>query len=292
MAFELGLLGFPLGHSLSPALHQAALQALGLEGRYRLFPISPMPEGETGLREAIDALRAGRLHGLNVTIPHKQAVIPWMDALSPVAREVGAVNTLIYKDGRLLGENTDVPGFLADLLALGVDPAHGGRAIVMGAGGSARAVVYALARSGWQVTLAARRQDAVLRFSQWEFKPIPLTAQALEPITTGCRLIVNTTPVGMVPNSAFSPWPGDLPYPAGAIVYDLVYNPVVTRLVSQAREAGLVAHTGLGMLVEQAALSFGHWVGQAPPKEAMRQSAERELALRTASLSMRKTGQA
>ena len=273
MWFELGLLGYPLGHSLSPVLHQAALQALGLEGRYRLFPIPPAPEGEANLRETINGLRVGRLHGLNVTIPHKQAVIPWLDALAPVAREVGAVNTLICQDGKLLGENTDVPGFLADLQALGVDPDGGGEALVLGTGGAARAVVYALAHAGWGVKLAARRPQAFLRFSEWEFQALPLTAQALEPALAGCRLIVNTTPVGMHPYGAVSPWPTGLLFPAGAFVYDLVYNPAVTRLVLQAREAGLVAHTGLGMLVEQAALSFERWVGQAPPREAMRQEA-------------------
>jgi shikimate dehydrogenase len=262
-------------------MHQVALQSLGLEGRYRLFSIQPGIEGETQLRETINGLRVGRLHGLNVTIPHKQAVIPMVDDLAPVAREVGAVNTIINRDGRLLGENTDVPGFLADLAALGVNPAGGGKALVMGAGGSARAVVYALAQAGWIVTLAARRAGVNLRYSTEEYQTISLTIRGLEPALAGCRLIVNATPAGMYPDTDFSPWPEELPYPPGAIVYDLVYNPVVTRLVRQARAAGLAAHTGLGMLVEQAALSFEYWVGQAPPREAMRLAAESKLAQRS-----------
>jgi shikimate dehydrogenase len=133
--------------------------------------------------------------------------------------------------------------------------------------------VYALAHAGWGVKLATRRPRAFLRFSEWEFQALPLTVQALEPALVGCRLIVNTTPVGMHPNGAVSPWPAGLFFPAGAFVYDLVYNPAVTQLVLQAREAGLIAYTGLGMLVEQAALSFERWVGQAPPREAMRQEA-------------------
>jgi shikimate dehydrogenase len=271
---ESGLIGYPLGHSLSPQLHQAAFKALGLEGRYRLFPIAPMPEGEAPLRALLETLRAGDLDGLNVTIPHKQAVIPWLDELSPVAQAVGAVNTLFRRGNRLCGDNTDVPGFLADLRSVGVDPTLADFALVLGAGGSARAVVYALLQSGWAVTLAARRPGVTLGYAGQSISAVPLTLQALRPLIKDCRLIVNTTPVGMTPQVDASPWPEDLPFPPGAAVYDLVYNPPVTRLVQQARQAGRVAGTGLGMLVEQAALSFERWVGQAPSIQAMRQAVD------------------
>lgn len=269
---ELGLLGYPLGHSLSPALHQAALRDLGLEGRYRLFPIPPMPEGEAELRDRLARLRAGELDGLNVTIPHKQAVIPWVDELSPVARAVNAVNTLVRQDGWLIGDNTDVPGFLTDLRVCGVDVAAGGACLVLGAGGAARAVAYALVDSGWQVTVAARRPEAARQFAHWKCQAAPLTGEGIRPLLAGCRLIVNATPLGMHPHGEGSPWPEGLDFPTGAFVYDLVYNPPDTRLVRQAREAGLSARTGLGMLIEQAALSFERWLGRAPSRQVMREA--------------------
>ena len=248
------------------------MQALGLEGRYQLIPILPMPEGETALREQLDRLRRGELDGLNVTIPHKQAVIPWVDELTPVAKEVNAVNTLIRSKGRLVGDNTDVPGFLADLRLCGVDGEAGAACLVLGAGGAARAVAYALAHLGWQVTVAARNTEAAQPFTRWQCRVVALTREAIQPALPGCRLIVNATPVGMHPYPQGSPWPVDLAFPQGAFVYDLVYNPQNTRLVRQAGEAGLAANSGIGMLVEQGALSFERWLGQVPSRQAMRQA--------------------
>ena len=115
---RLGLTGWPLGHSLSPKLHSAALQALGLEGEYRLYLVPPLPEGQEQLKTLVKQVRAGEITGLNVTIPHKQAVLPLVDELTPAARAIGAVNTLYLWDGRLVGDNTDAPGFLADLRRL------------------------------------------------------------------------------------------------------------------------------------------------------------------------------
>lgn len=268
---SLGLTGHPLGHSLSPQLHHAALAALGLPGEYRLYPVPPLPEGRAALAELLERLRAGALHGLNVTIPHKQAVLPLLDALTPAARAVGAANTLYLREGRLWGENTDAPGFLADLRARLGDhlPAQGGSALVLGAGGSARAVVYALAASGWQVRLAARRPTQAAELAAaFRAADLPgrlsvcgLSAEDLL-ACPGVDLIVNTTPLGMSPNPAASPWPAEAPFPPGVALYDLVYNPRETQLVREARAAGLPAVTGLGMLVEQAALALEIWTGR------------------------------
>ena len=137
------------------------MEALGLAGEYRLYPAEPLPDGAAALAGLAARLRDGSLHGLNVTIPHKQSVLSLVDALSPAAQAVGAANTLLMREGRLLGENTDVPGFLADLKAQfgqSLSPTAG-RAVVLGAGGSARAVVYALAQAGWLVSVAARRLE-------------------------------------------------------------------------------------------------------------------------------------
>ena len=259
---RLGLIGWPLGHSLSPRLHAAALTAAGLQGEYCLYPVPPLPEGSAALADRLEDLRQGRLDGLNVTIPHKQAVLSALDELSPAAHAIGAANTLFARRGRLLGHNTDALGFLADLARLGFT---GQNALVLGAGGSARAVGYALLGAGWQVIVTARRlEQAQALASALGSSSTALCVEPFEPaaLTQPFSLIINTTPVGMFPNVAASPWPDGVPFPIGAAVYDLVYNPAETALVRSARAAGLSAATGLGMLVEQAALAFELWTGQ------------------------------
>ncbi len=270
-----------MGHSLSPQLHQAALQSLGLEGEYCLYPQTPDAKGEQAISRLLEQLRAGKLHGLNVTIPHKQTVLPMLDELTSLSSLVGAVNTLYCRDGRLLGDNTDVPGFLADL-RMQFPGLHPDTALVLGAGGSARAVAYALAQAGWQVKLAARRREQAqalaallqpaskVRFD-YSFQVCSMDRASL---VESCRqspprLLVNTTPVGMFPLVDASPWPDDLLLPEACAVYDLIYNPRQTRLVQRAQTMGLPAADGMGMLVEQAALAFEHWVGQSPSRTAM-----------------------
>ncbi|BAJ62224.1 shikimate dehydrogenase family protein [Anaerolinea thermophila] len=278
-ALCLGLLGFPLGHSLSPRLHTAALSAMGLEGEYRLYPVPPLPEGETAWRALFERLRAGDLHGLNVTIPHKQTVMKELDFCEDEARIIGAVNTLGVDDsGRVWGANTDSPGFLRDLYAqLGdVLPLQGGRALVLGAGGAARAVVYALIRAEWEVWVSARRgeQAQTLAESLRTFLPYaPLTAlegvPPREALPPRLNLLVNATPLGMSPHPDTLPWNEALPIPEGTAVYDLVYNPRETRLLAFARACGAPAAGGLGMLVEQAALALERWSGQMVPRSVM-----------------------
>ncbi|HSO12672.1 MAG TPA: shikimate dehydrogenase [Anaerolineales bacterium] len=268
---HLGLIGYPLGHSLSPKVHTAALQACGLEGDYSLFPIRP--EDKQGLRDVLARLRTKEIRGLNVTIPHKQNVIELLDELTPAARTIGAVNTIYLRENRLIGDNTDAPGFLKDLhrfLAANQSQiANRKSAIILGAGGSARAVVYALVNDSWNVTLAARRfeqaQQIVLSFDNYELPITTLTD--LRPSTFD--LLVNTTPVGMTPNIDSSPLPENLSLPSNAFVYDLVYNPRETKLVKDARAQGLSATTGLGMLIEQAALAFELWTGHNPPRNVL-----------------------
>jgi shikimate dehydrogenase len=276
--FHLGLTGWPLGHSLSPLMHSAALQAAGLEGDYHLFSVHPMSEGADELRGLVNRLRTGELHGLNVTIPHKQAVMPLLDDLSPAAHTIGAVNTLYMKEGRLRGENTDWAGFLGDLEVHLPDcrTGMGRQALVLGAGGSARAVVYALGQCGWQVTISARRPEQSRQLA-YEFSTTEprVTSQSLDAFTGlhQTRLIVNTTPAGMNPNVDASPWLDGLPLPVGALLYDLIYNPAETCLMRLARTAGLTAVNGLGMLAGQAALAFELWTGCSVPADIFRNAA-------------------
>lgn len=267
---QLGLIGYPLGHSLSPRIHKAALNVCGLPGNYSLFPIEP--DDPNGLKEVLDRVRKGEIAGLNITIPHKQNVIPYIDELTPTAQAIGAVNTIYLRDNKLIGENTDAPGFLTDLnkFLTTETRTHGeNSALVLGAGGSARAVAYALVTDGWQVTLAARRLEQAERLAAL-FDGVNIQELNLRTFQrSNLQLIVNTTPVGMTPYIDRSPWPENIAFPARAAIYDLVYNPRQTKLVRDACTQGLPATTGLGMLVEQAALSFEIWTGCQPPRDIL-----------------------
>ncbi len=280
--FNLGLIGYPLGHSLSHKIHKAALHFCGLDGDYSTFSVPPTDLQV--LKNLLARVRSGDIQGLNVTIPHKQSVIPLLDELTPTATAIGAVNTVYMREGQLTGHNTDAPGFLADLQKFLTTETRRHRdtkfVLVLGAGGSARAVVYALINDGWAVTVAARRlqqarellaqfSNSNVRLSMIEYQP-----PNLQSLISNFSLIVNTTPVGMSPDSDASPWPAGLSFPSNASVYDLVYNPRETKLIKHARAAGLPATTGLGLLIEQAALAFEIWTGCQPSRDVLRNAAE------------------
>lgn len=273
--FRLGLIGYPLGHSLSPKIHAAALKACGLQGTYSLFPISP--EDKPALQALLPRIRSGEIHGLNVTIPHKQSVIEFMDELTPTAKAIGAVNTIYFRESKLIGDNTDAPGFLSDLKRVMSENqssiANRKSAIVLGAGGSARAVVYALLHDGWNVTLAARRIEQAQQLAK-SFPGYNLSLTIFDLRSLDFDLIVNTTPLGMTPNIETSPLPKNMIFSKHTFIYDLVYNPRETKLVKDARAQGLSAATGLGMLIEQAALAFEKWTGANVDRTAMRKAVE------------------
>ena len=306
--YSFGLIGYPLGHSLSPQIHVAALHALNLNGEYNLYPVRPLPDGWDELNALLAGVRVGKIHGLNVTIPHKQNIISLLDTLTPAAEAIGAVNTISLDDGKLVGDNTDALGFWMDLNKnLDVQSFFNSEALVLGAGGSARAVIYALLSNGFHVTIAARRkkqaQELKEHFSETteiNTQPVPKLRQTVsetQPLSGGSKssitrssitvislqrlinkpsiatpfsLIVNTTPVGMSPHTDASPWPQEIPYPDKAAFYDLVYNPRKTLLVSSALAAGHPAYSGLGMLVEQAALAFERWTDRTDVKRSGR----------------------
>lgn len=275
--YSLGLIGYPLEHSLSPVMHKAALRTTGLTGSYSLFLIPPLPEGKPLLLKLFERFRHGELQGLNVTIPHKEIVLPLLDDLTPTARSIGAVNALYRDSGYLVGDNTDARGFQTDLATL---PLTGEKkAIVLGAGGAARAVVYVLLQEGWQVHVASRRADQAARLADTLSDHATngagcATASLLDAISlrerlSKCSLIVNATPAGMSPHICDSPWPTNLPFPKDACLYDLIYNPAETSFMRFARASGLPSRNGLGMLVEQAALSFELWTGQTVSRDAI-----------------------
>ncbi len=281
-----GLIGYPVSHSVSPAMHNAAFAELGLEWCYVPLPVATEPAQRIG--QALLGLRALGLRGANVTVPHKQAVMPHLDKLSPAAQAMGAVNTIrVEPDGSLFGDNTDARGFVADLRAHGVDPA-GQRVLVLGAGGSARAIVYGLAEAG-AIRIAIgnrgieRAQQLAIEmqshFPTCEISAHPL-AESVAALAPTTELIVNTTSLGMTPNVETTPWQDEVNFRVDQVVYDLVYNPPETRLLQKAAADGAKTIGGLGMLIWQGALAFELWTGQVPPIDTMRAAAESIFAKR------------
>jgi len=267
-----GLIGWPVEHSLSPAMHNAAFDGLGLNWRYVPLPVEP---GQVAA--AVRGLAALGFRGANVTVPHKQAVMPVLSSISPNARALGAVNTLVFgwhedKTPIIGGYNTDDKGFIGALRQGGFEPEDGGSTVVVGAGGAARAVVFGLLWSGVGdiVVLNRTPERGQALVSDLGSRPryaarlsaLPFTPETLVESARAADLLVNATTVGMWPHVDGSVWPNGVPVPAHLAVFDLVYNPLETRLLRQARESGARAIDGLGMLVRQGALAFDMWTNQ------------------------------
>lgn len=255
-----GILGWPLSHTLSPLLHAAAFRALGLDWVYLTWPVHP-----SSLKIAVEGLRILGARGANVTMPHKETVIPFLDGLSPNAEAIGAVNTINEVGGKLIGHNTDVTGFAAALEeGTGFSP-EGEACLVLGAGGAARAVVRALDVAGaGSVTVAARSVETAAAVAGLAGgRGIDLAE--VRPAVTDSRLIVNCTPLGTAGEDALS----GISVGSEHVVFDLVYAPPQTSLVERAKAAGARATGGLGMLVHQAADALRIWTGSEPPRGIM-----------------------
>ncbi len=260
-----GLIGHPVAHSKSPAMQNAAFAHVGLsDWRYVLWdtPLEALP---ARIREVSERAEVA---GCNVTIPHKQSVMPYLNVVSEHARAIGAVNTIFKRDRYLLGENTDWTGFLADLAFHGVPVGPETQALVLGAGGSARAVVYALASQEARVLVhnrtPARAQALLDDLANSPYlheirENCAVVTSLADPACQTAGLIVNCTSAGMWPAEDASPWPDDVPFPAGALLYDLIYKPPVTKLMRQAEACGARAIGGIGMLAEQGAAAFEKW---------------------------------
>ena len=273
------LFGDPVAHSLSPVIHNAAFSALGLDAEYRAMKISP---GD--LPEAVSSLRSEGVLGANITIPHKEAATALVDDLTPRAKTIGAVNTIgVKEDGRLLGDNTDVAGFLAPI-GSHMESISGGSAVIFGAGGAARAVCYALLTTmrPSRLTIVARRigqaEQLIADLAMADGSGVLCSTFFDEAGRTvrDSRLIVNATPVGMHPADTVSPWPAFSDFHDGQVVYDLVYAPAQndkqTRLLREAADQGALAIGGLSMLIAQAAASFKLWTGREMPLDAVRKA--------------------
>lgn len=270
------LLGDPVSHSLSPRMHAAAFAACGLRWAYVALRVRA---GD--LRDAVVGLRALGFVGANLTIPHKVAALELADELDPSARRCGAVNTLVFtEDRKVVGYNTDVAGFLGALAEEGFTPS-GKRAVVLGAGGAARAACAGLGQAGAErVVVLARRASAAeevceamrREFPSTRFEALPLQEDQLQGMVREAELVVNATPVGMQPRQEASLIPSPRWLRPGALVLDMVYNPPRTRLLAVAEEAGARAVGGLSMLVYQGAEAFRLWTGRPAPVDAMKRA--------------------
>jgi len=280
-----GVIGYPAKQSLSAVFQQAAFDHLGLDMRYEVWPTP-----EERLAEVVQGLRAPDRLGANVTIPHKEAVLPLMDETDQLARRVGAVNTIVNRDGRLHGHNTDAGGFLRALREDGGFDPTGARVLVAGAGGAARAIVIALADAGAaSVTVINRTFPRASRLVQelqpqaggTELHALPDVYASWLASAVSCRLLINCTSVGMAgtQEEKDSPVPIDL-IPAGALVFDLIYRPLNTPLIVAARKRGVRALGGLPMLIYQGADSFRLWTGLEPPLEVMFKAARKALGIK------------
>jgi len=274
----LGVFGHPISHSLSPVMHNAAIEALDID--YIYVPFHVMPEN---LGKAVEGIRALEIAGVNVTIPHKERIIEYLDEASDYSMQIRSVNTVINENGRLRGDTTDGPGFVRSAEAAW-GKLDGCRVLILGAGGSAKAVSFALARIGCQVTIANRTRERAVElaeglkavFGKGVPEVVGLRVEELADVIRETDMVVNTTSVGMHPDVDGIPLPPDLLYP-NLLVYDLVYNPAKTRLVSEAESRGAMAMTGLKMLVYQGAISFEMWTGREAPVDVMEKAAVRAL---------------
>jgi shikimate dehydrogenase len=270
------LIGDPVEHTMSPAMHNAAFQKLGLDYIYLPFRVQP-----NQLKQAVAGFRALNVRGFNVTIPHKVAVMPLLDKLDPLAEKIGAVNTVVNDKGRLTGFNTDAEGFLRALVAKGFQPKNK-KVVVLGAGGASRAISYILAQQGANLTILNRQQelDWALNIARFISKNFKQKVEALElshlAEVLPADLLVNATSVGMSPNAKATPAPARL-LKGVPLVFDIVYNPIKTRLLKDAIAAGANTISGVDMLAWQGALAFEKWTGKKAPLDLTRRTAVKML---------------
>ncbi len=276
-----GVFGYPVKHSASPAMHNAAFRACGLDYLYAAFEVKP-----EHLRDALLGLPALGICGVNLTIPHKENAIQYMNELSEEAAATGAVNTVVIESGKLKGYNTDIEGFLESLSEdAGFTPGEK-KVVVLGAGGAGRAISFALAKEkASELIIAnrtARRAEKLVseirqKFPEVKIKAMPLSSNSIGEEISSCTLLVNVTPLGMK---------GEMPVSnteclhEGLTVYDLIYTPLSTPLLEEAKKRGAKTVNGLSMLVYQGAASFELWTGKEPPISVMKQAVREEVIKR------------
>ncbi|MGF2034820.1 MAG: shikimate dehydrogenase [Nostoc sp. CmiVER01] len=280
----LGVIGYPVEHSLSPVMHNAALAHLGLDYVYLPFPIAPQ-----NLEVAIAGFAAIDIVGFNVTIPHKQAIMPLLSEITPIAQAIGAVNTVSRQNNQWVGTNTDIEGFIAPLQTTYKQDWSQKVAVILGNGGAARAVVAGCHQLGFaKIHVVGQNVQRLQEFgNSWNSSPISENLQVhqweeLPKLIPEANLLVNTTPIGMYPKVNESPLSVEeiANLPKGAIAYDLIYIPKPTQFLEQAKKQGAIAIDGLEMLVQQGVGALKIWWQQeSVPVEVMRQALQKHLGL-------------
>jgi shikimate dehydrogenase len=267
-----GIIGDPVDHTISPGMHNAAFKETGLDFIYVPFRVK-----KEYLADAIKSLKALNIRGLNVTLPHKVNAMAYMDEIDDLARYTGAINTIVNQDGYLKGYNTDASGFIKALAAEKVQP-EGKNVIVIGAGGASRAISFILADKGANLTILNRHPETAQKLAdrlsglfRKNIYALELNSQNLEAVLDQAHLLVNTTSVGMYPESDVSPVPSSLIRP-GTVVFDIIYNPLKTHLLAGAEKQGAKIIGGIEMLVQQGAAAFELWTGQQAPARTMKKA--------------------
>ena len=272
-----GVIGDPIEHSLSPQMHNAAFKELGLNCIYLPFRVT-----RRNLKSAMIGMRALNIRGFNVILPHKTAVIKFLDELDEAAQEVGAVNTVLNDEGRLIGYNTDGLGAARALEEQDVDPSDK-RIVLVGAGGAARAIAFALARIARSIFILNRTRNRALKLAKDIERRIgkkiltrSLTRNSLLEVLRDADILINATSVGMYPRTEETVATRKVLH-SGIVVFDIVYNPIRTLLLREAEAVGAKTITGVGMLVHQGAEAFKIWTNRSPPIEVMRRTLMEEL---------------
>lgn len=267
-----GLIGHPLGHSLSPLMHNAAFKELGLDWEYKLFDVKPKE-----LPKKIELLRGEQYAGFNVTVPYKEKIIGLLDEVVENAKVIGAVNTVVNQAGKLVGYNTDGPGFIESLRDDAKITPQGLNVVVLGAGGASRAILVTLAEEkANSLTLTDVDQEKAATLAKYigsyfdvQIKTVKPNSPQLQLALDAADLLVNATPIGMRPKENACPLDDKIQLRPELMVYDLVYNPYATKLMKKSKNSV----SGLGTLVRQGALAFTLWTEQEAPVELMRQAA-------------------
>lgn len=282
MTKYVGIIGYPVEHSISPRFQQAAFDAMGLDVRYEVWETEP-----ARLPTVIQGIRQPSNLGANITVPYKEAVLPFLDDIDELAQDIGAANTIVNREGKLFGYNTDAEGFIRALCQDGGFEAEGRRVVLLGAGGAARAASFALVKAGVKSLIIINRTyeraqalASELKSFGSEITALPWGGERLAEALAACDLLVNCTSVGMKYSvtDGQSPLAAEL-IPKQALIYDIVYNPIETPLLLDAKKIGARTLSGLGMLVYQGASAFKLWTGNEPPLDIMFEEARKGLGI-------------